>query len=177
MKRLWIVVGCGLLLLTAGAVLGQSSVEKPGLLAAEMRGVREALDRLVALHEGERHDRQIDLVLKRIEVGVARLAPVERMVVTTEGSIERLERSLTNLDRMEAQAHERVELDKKDGVDDPRSEARMQIKDIRRSRLTQQERLEAQQSKLQQLENDLLDDRRTIEMLDDLLLELLEEGR
>ena len=99
------------------------------------------------------------------------------MVVTTEGSIERMERGLTNLDRMEEQAQDQLELEIRDGFDDPHSETRKQIKNIRRSRLAQQERLESTRFKLQQLENDLIDDRRTIEVLDDMLMELLEESR
>ena len=50
------------------------------MAAEDLKGIRAALDRLVLLQETDRHQREMELVLKRIELRERRLGRMEMVV-------------------------------------------------------------------------------------------------
>lgn len=146
-------------------------------MSDDLKGIRQALDRLVALLETAEHHQRVDLVLKRIELRERRMEPLERRLRSTENEIEGIEEQLKALERMRAQHEELLDDEIREGADTPHSETRRILDDIERSQAGATERLEAVRVRLQQYENDLADGRREIEILDEMLLDLLEDDR
>jgi len=145
-------------------------------LADDVRGIRQALDRLVALTEIGQQHRKIDLVLKRIELRERRLEPLQRRLASAEAEVDRKEEQLKVLARMLEQHEEALDAEIRDGRDDAHSETRRTIEDIKRSQIGATERLETAQLRVQLYENDLAIGQREIEILDGTLAELLEDA-
>jgi flagellar biosynthesis chaperone FliJ len=167
------------LILSALPVAGQSATtdDAPGKLAEDVKGIRQALDRLVALVEITQRGQQVDLVLKRIELRERRMEPLERRLRSAEREIEEFEEQLKMLERMQEQHEDVLHEEIRDGVDTARSDTRRMLDDIKRSQVGAAERLESVRMRMQQHENDLAAGRREIEILDEMLMELLEDER
>jgi predicted nucleic acid-binding Zn-ribbon protein len=169
----------GLLILPALPAVGQpvATGRVDGQLAEDVQGIRRTLDRLVGLLETARHHRQVDLLLKRIELRERRLEPLEGRLSSAEAELQRTEEYLQTLERMRDQHEELLNQEIRDGADAPRSDTRRTLEEIRRSWTGAEERLEAARMRVQRYENELTDGRRDIEILDEMLLELLEAER
>lgn len=166
------------ILITAGVVittLGQSSATEPSsaVIGEELRGIREALDRLVALQRRSEGYQETELILKRLDLWVRRLEPLERMLSSAEAELRAGEEQLQMLERMRAEQEKLLEEEIRQGVDLPRSEARRELQDIERSRVGVEERTKATRMRMQQYENDLAAGQKKIAILDDRLLQLL----
>ncbi len=79
------------------------------------------------------------------------------------------------LARMKEQQETYLQEQIKEGVDKPRSETRIMLKDIERSAEFREEGKKARLLRKQEIENDLAMGRKDTEILDELLMEMLEE--
>jgi len=144
-------------------------------VAEDLKGIRQALDRLVAASERAEQDRKIDLLLRRIEWRERRLVPLEQRVETARTELRKIEDHLAQLAMLKDQGEERLADEIGDGLDAQRSEARRMLDEIERTRQTQEQRQEQAVLRARQLEDELAERRRSIEILEDELLDLLEE--
>ena len=176
MKPLLVGATVTLLTLAVAPAAGQpaSTDVVSARLAEDLKGIRQALDRLVVLHETDHHNWHVDLMFKRIELREHRLEPVERRLRAAESSRDRLQESLDSLEKMREQHEQRLKNEIKDGVDLPRSETRRMLDDIKRSRDSQLDRLKTTHARVQQLEDEVLSGQDEIEILEEQLTELLE---
>ncbi len=166
-----------LLTVTIGPVAAQpaSTDLVSAQLAEEMKGIRQALDRLVAFRESTDYYQRVELVMKRIELSERRLMPLEAKLVTVEAAIEKDEGNLQALARMKEQQETFLKEQISEGVDKPRSETRIMLKDIERSVEGFEEKKKDRLLRKQEIENDLAMGRKDTEILDELLMEMLEE--
>ena len=118
---------------------------------------------------------EVDLMLKRIELRERRLAPLEHRLRSFENDARSHEEQLKSLAMIEEQHETALQQEIQDGMDSPHSDTRRMQEDIRRSKITTEERLERIRMQLQLLENELSTGRRDLEVLDDMLMDLLEE--
>jgi chromosome segregation ATPase len=142
----------------------------------ELTGIREALEQLVELRTSDRHYRDVELILKRIDTAVRRLAPLEQRLATAQEVLRRVEKSLQALERMQEQHASYLQEQIREGSDTPRSETRVMLKDIERSRIGYEENIEATRLRIQEYENELALKLKQIDMLDERLLDLLDAG-
>jgi hypothetical protein len=179
MKRHLLGVALAALILSALPVAAQSGATDyaAGPLPEDVKGIRQALDRLVVLLETTQRHQEIDLVLKRIELHDRRTEPLERRLRSAESEIEGIEEHLKALERMKEQEEELFDDAVREGNEAQRGESRRMLDDIERTRVGAEERLESVRMRMQQYENDLSASRREIEILDEILLELLEDDR
>ncbi len=177
MKPLLFGAILALLTVTSGPVAAQpaSTDLASAQLVEEMKGIRLALDRLVAFRQSNDKYQRVELVMKRIELAVKRLAPLEAKLVSVEEKIEKYDGNLQALARMKEQQKTYLQEQIKEGVDSPRSETRIALKDIERSVDGNEKRIEAARLRVQEIENELARGRRETEILDEMLMELLEE--
>lgn len=143
----------------------------------ELRGIRQALEQLAELHKSDGPYRDMDLLLKRIDTAVRRLAPLEQKLAASEEVLRRVEKSLQALDRMQEQHDSYLQEQIREGSDTPRSETRVMLKDIERSRLGYEETIEATRLQIQEYENELALKLKQIDSLDERLLDLLDSER
>jgi len=143
----------------------------------ELRGIREALEQLVELHKSDRHYRDVDLLLKRIDTAVRRLAPLEQKLAGAREALRKVEKSLEAVNRMQEQHESYLQEQIREGSDTPRSETRVMLKDIERSRIGYEKTIEATRLRTQEHENELALELKQIDRLDDRLLDLLESER
>jgi chromosome segregation ATPase len=167
------------LILTGLPAAAQPVPADPGVaqLQEHVRGIRQALDRMTGLLETVQHQRDIELLFKRIELRERRLEPLERRLRSAESEIEANEDHLASLERMQEQQEETLNEEIREGVDAPRSETRRALDDIKRTQDSVAERTEKARMRAQEYENELARGRREIEILDEKLLEALEDGR
>ena len=160
-------------------VMGQSAPadRASGQEQNELKGIREALDRLVALHRADEQYREVDLVLKRIDLWVRRLAPLEQRLVSAEAQIRSDEENLQALERMHEQNQSMLDEEIREGTDTRRSGTRRMLEDIERSRIGVEESMRAARLRVQEHENELARGQKQIAILDESLLELLESDR
>lgn len=86
----------GFLALPIGATEGAA----PGTVAEELARIRGALDRLVALMEGQSTAGQTDLLMRRLEVAVARLAPDEAALRRQREQVDKAQEEKEQYERM-----------------------------------------------------------------------------
>ncbi len=177
MKLLLPGVILALLTVTSGPVAAQpaSTDLASAQLVEEMKGIRQALDRLVAFRQSTDYYQRVELVMKRIELSERRLAPLAAKLVTIDARIDKDDANLQQLARMKEQQETYLQEQIKEGVDKPRSETRIMLKDIERSAEFREEGKKARLLRKQEIENDLAMGRKETEILDELLMELLEE--
>jgi hypothetical protein len=164
-------------LIAAGVgVVTYSAPEDPAAarVGQELRGIREALEQLVVLQQVSERQRETELVLMQIDLAVRRIAPLEREVAGAKEELRAAEENLQALDRMEEQHEAYLQQQIREGTDTPRSETRMMLESIERTRTGREETMEDTGLRIQLLENELAAKRRRIEILDDRLLDLLE---
>jgi len=167
------------LILSALPAAGQSGStdEIVAQLSDDVEGIRRALDRMVGLMETVRSQRDVDLLIKRIELHERRLAPLQSRLRSAESEINGNEEHLKHLELMQEQHEEILNEEIREGTDTPRSETRRVLDDIARDRAAAEERLELVRMRAQQYENDLARGRKEIEILDETLIELLQTER
>lgn len=177
MRPIRCLASLALLLAPAGPIVAQpaSTDLHSAQLAEEMQGIRQALDRLVALQEATDYYDRVELLMKRIELSERRLMPAEAKLANLEAKIESDERNLQALARMREQQEAYLQEQVREGVDKPRSETRIMLEDIERSVEGFEESMKTQRLRKQEIENELAMGRRQIEILDELLMEMLEE--
>ena len=177
MKPLLFGAILALLTVTSGPVAAQpaSTDLASAQLVEEMKGIRLALDRLVAFRQSNDKYQRIDLIMKRIELSERRLMPLEAKLVTVEAAIEKDEGNLQALARMKEQQETYLKEQISEGVDKPRSETRIMLKGIERSVEGFEEKKKDRLLRKQEIENDLAMGRKDTEILDELLMEMLEE--
>ena len=144
------------------------------MAAEDLKGIRAALDRLVLLQETDRRQREMELVLKRIELRERRLGPLETRLQHAEVDLRNNEEQLKSLESMRVQHKDRLAEEIKDGTDARRSETRRMLDDIDRTMDSVTERGEDSTTRLRQLEDEIADQKEEIEILDEMLAELLE---
>jgi hypothetical protein len=132
------------------------------------------LEQLVVLQQVSERQRETELVLMQIDLAVRRIAPLEREVAGAKEELRAAEENLQALDRMEEQHEAYLQQQIREGTDTPRSETRMMLESIERTRTGREETMEDTGLRIQLLENELAAKRRRIEILDDRLLDLLE---
>ena len=155
----------------------QSSETVSEFESEELKGIRQALEQLVELYKNERPFRDAELILKRIDTAVARLAPVERKLAVAEEVLRKAEKNNQTLERMKEQQEGYLREQIRESTDTPRSETRVMLKDIERSREGNEESIEAARLRIQEYENELARKLKQIESLDEMLLDLLESER
>ena len=143
----------------------------------ELNGIRLALEQLVELYKNERSFRDVELILKRIDTAVSRLAPLERKLAVAEEVVRKAEKNNQTLERMKEQQEGYLEEQIREGTDMPRSETRVMLKDIERSREGNEETIEDTRLRVQEYENELAMKLKQIESLDEMLLDLLDSER
>ena len=160
----------------AAGVFGQTPPEASvsAQVGQELRAIREALEQLVELHKSDRHYRDVELILKRIDTAVRRLTPLEQKLAGAQEALRKVEKSLQAVDRMQEQHESYLQEQIREGSDTPRSETRVMLKDIERSRLGYEQNIEATGLRIQEYENELALELKQIDRLDDRLLDLLE---
>ena len=163
----------------AAGIFGQTPPEdsESAQVGRELRGIREALEQLVKLQNSDKHYRDVELILKRIDTAVRRLAPLEQKLAGAEEALRRTEKSLQAVSRMKEQHDGYLQEQIREGSDTPRSETRVMLKDIERSRTGYEENIEASRLRIQDYENELALKLKQIDMLDERLLDLLESER
>jgi chromosome segregation ATPase len=165
-------------LLPAKAAAQETIGGTPADIAAEVHGIHQALDRLVGLLEQAQYQQRVELLLKRIELKERRLAPLEARLRSAEGQVEGLEDELRHLETMRESAEQTIDEEVRSGLDDPQSESRRMLEDLKRMVEPVTARLAEARLRMRRAEDDLLDGREEIDDLDAMLMELLEtEGR
>lgn len=143
-------------------------------LAEELSGIRSALDRLVALREGEGPYRQADLLMKRIDLHERRLEPLESRLQEAETEFREYEDHLKMVEQMLEQREGQLTEEIQAGTDTPRSETRQDMDNLRRTRKAVEERMQSGQVRLRELQDAIAKQHEEIEILDEMLAELLE---
>ena len=143
----------------------------------ELRSIREALEQLVELHRSDRHYRDVELILKRIDTAVRRLVPLEQKLAGAQEALRKIEKSLQAVNRMQEQHESYLQDQIREGSDTPRSETRIMLKDIERSQIGYDKNIEETHLRIQEYENELALELKQIDELDDRLLDLLDSER
>jgi len=167
------------ILLLSTAAVAQSATDAPSTqVAADVHGIHQALNRLVVLLEEVRQQRHVELLLKRIELKERRLAPLENRLRSAEGDVVGLEDELKHIEVMRTQTEQQIDDEIRTGKDDPQSGSRRMLDEVERMVESLNARLDEARLRVRQAEDDLLDGREEIEILDEMLMELLEsDGR
>lgn len=153
---------------------GQPGAAPPGLVE-EVAGMRSSLDRLVVLLERVAEQQKVDLLLKRVELKERRLLPVASDLRSLEGDHEEQKVIVTRYREMLEQMEDALSDEIRRGVDRPDSEPRQMIPELERELQIQIERIEDLERRMRRLEDELIDGRREIAVLDEQLRELLGE--
>ena len=156
-----------------GAQTDGSSTE----IAADVQGIHQALNRMVVLLEEAQQQQHVELLLKRIELKERRLAPLEGRLRSAEDQVAGLEDELRHIEVMRNEAEQEIDDEIRTGVDDPQSETRQMLDTLERMVEPMNARLDEAGLRVRRAEDDLLDGREEIEILDELLMELLEPER
>ena len=172
-RALVFLVASALLAAVAGRPASGQAADEP--IGRELKGIRDVLERLAAAHEADRRYREVDVALKRIELWIKRLEPLDQQLRFTQVELREAEESLESLERMRAQHEEHLAEEIRQNTDAPRSETRRILEDIERSRIGIEERIKAARARAQQYDNDLAAGKKQIEILDERLLELVDE--
>ena len=169
------LLAAALLAAAMPATAQQAGPSEGAGLVEEVAGLRSSLDRLVVLLERVAEQQRIDLLLKRVELKERRLIPVASDLRSLEGDYEdqkaQVKRYREMLEQMEDVVSEQV----RRGVDRQDSEAREMIPGIEREMQIEIGRLEDLERRMRRLEDELVDGRREIAILDEQLRELLGE--
>jgi hypothetical protein len=143
-------------------------------LADDLRGIRVALERLVALEEIGRRHGEVEILLRRIEMRERRMEPLQRRLASAENEIDDLTENVRTLETMMEQFDTRLQEEIKEGADLPRSETRTMLEDIERTIRSNTERIDEVTLRARLLEVEIAESTDEIEVLDDRLMDLLE---
>jgi hypothetical protein len=146
-------------------------------MAADLRGIHQALDRLVELLESTERRQRVDLLLKRMEMRERRQAPLESRLRTAENEVNGLQDELKHLDAMWEQQEAHYERAIDEGEEVSPADRRRMKDEFEAMKAAIAARAEEARLRLQRAEDDLYDGRKELEILDEQLLELLDEER
>ncbi len=169
MKRLCLVTAMIALVLSSAPVIADDSAS----LALEVRQIREALDTLVELQLTR--DRT-DLVLKRLELHERRLDPLAQRLVMAETEYRKVVDNLQSLERLKEQDEKMIEDAIKEGNEEDRASIRLMLDNIERTMEQDGEREDAALLRVRELEDEIADRQRDIEILDEIFATFLEES-
>ena len=166
------------LLLVPPAALAQSATDaSPAEIASDVHGIHQALNRLVVLLEEVQQQQHVELLLKRIELKERRLAPLERRLRSAEDQVAGHEDELKHIEVMLTETEQEIDNEIRAGKDDPDGESRQRLEGLKRAVEPMNARLDEARLRMRRAEDDLLDGREEIEILDETLMELLEPER
>ena len=117
---------------------------------------------------------RVDLLLKRIQLKERRIAPAERRLRDAETSLLGREAGIKRMRTMLAEHQTLLDDEIRDGTDQPGSGTRRMIAEFERAVRTEDAQLDDARMRVRRLEDDLVDQREEIEILDDVLMEMLE---
>jgi chromosome segregation ATPase len=140
----------------------------------EVAGVRESLDSLVGMLAELLDNQQVELVLKRIDLKQRRLAPLERDLRSGEGSISSRKGELQELAQMLEETEDRIQDQVREGTDHPDSEDRLMARQVEQQIRFLNGQLQQSMGRQSMLMDELADERRELEILDDILRDLLD---
>ena len=179
MNRLTVLVRAGLIVCLCSASSPAAAQEAPpatpapGGLEEQVAQLNHSLDRIASMLEQVLDVQQADLLMKRLQLLQARLAPGERdLTRAVEDYSDREEESVALRDRwkaMEAQIRE----EEKAGDPDAARDLEMIRLDFEAQTASVQRRLDAAYLRVQELENGLAASREDIAILEELLDERL----
>jgi len=165
-------------ILLSPAVVAQDRTDGSATeIAEDVQGIHQALNRLVVLLEEVQQQQHVELLLKRIELKERRLAPLERHLRSAENDVVGLEDELKHIEVMRTQSEQEIDDEIRSGKDDPDSESRQRLDALERIVEPLNARLDEARMRVRRAEDDLLDGREEIELLDEMLMELLEPPR
>ena len=178
MKRRAVLIILGIVVAASGSPSMAEEPEDPAARASNLfetvAGLDRSLNEIAQLLEHLVKNQRAELVLRRIDLGVRRLAPLEeelrraeRRVIDSKSDIHRFETMIADLE--DAISEEILQ-----GVDPVESGNRRQKEEVERELRVSTAELESLERRVQDLEIDLADGRREIEALDDVLKEVLE---
>lgn len=149
-------------------------VSDSATLATEMSQLNRTLDELVQLVGAILDNDRVELLIRRIELQERRLAPKEAQLRRVENNLFDVKSDVTRIQEM-LDDHERALTEEiRDGKDQPDSETRQVMAQLRLALKDVTARYEETQLRQRRLEDDLAEDRERIDDLDDLLREMLE---
>ncbi len=163
------------LLFVALPCAGQAPTEyESARVAKDVQGIHQALDRLVGLLESVQRQQSLELLLKRIEMHERRQAPLERRLRSAENDVENLQDEIIQLDVMWAQQEEQYEEELQEGGEVSASARRRMRNEFERMKIALESRADEARLRVQRAEDDLIDGREEIEILDEKLMERLD---
>lgn len=157
----------------SGPTLAQPEAVAPQLLE-DVAGIHRALERLVGLLETMQANQRIDIVLKRIALREQRLEPLEDRLKTAESQVQSLNGEITRLETMLEQQEEVLGDEIRRGLDQPDSDTRRMLDELRMILRIQSDELAQAESRVRGLEDEMARGRDEIAILDEMLLEMLE---
>lgn len=152
----------------------QTQAELAPSLEGEVAGIRRALERLVSLLDAQRAQRDVEILLRRIELKERRLAPLQERLRASENEVNGLEDELRRMGTLKAEVDQRVDVAIREGTDRPDSEDRRMLSQIEPALKGLAEQMEIAAMRRRQAEDALAEAREEIEILDDLLADLLD---
>ena len=105
------------------------------------------------------------------------MAAPDKRLRSAEGDVVGLEDELKHIEVMRTQTEQQIDDEIRTGKDDPQSGSRRMLDEVERMVESLNARLDEARLRVRQAEDDLLDGREEIEILDEMLMELLEPQR
>jgi len=179
MKRRAVLIILGIVVLASGSpsvaeVEAENAAVEASTLFEVVAELDHSLNEIAQLLERLVKNQHAEILLRRIDLGVRRLAPLEdelrraeRRVIDSKSDIHRFETMIADVE--DAISEEVLE-----GVDPAESGNRRMKEEVERELRVRIEELESLERRAQDLEIDLADGRREIEVLDDVLKNALE---
>ncbi len=168
----------GLALAAAAPALpaeGPGEVGDAAGLVEQVAQLNRSMQRLVHLLERQQEHRELDLVLKRIELHERRLAPLEAELLRAQGLLQSTRTEGVRVQGMIEESEEQLRAEIRDGTDVPGSGTRRMIDEIERAVGSLGLRTDQYERTVRRLEDDLADGRRQVEILDEVMEQLLAE--
>ena len=164
------ILALGLLLVSSSGISAQSG-------DSDLTGIRKSLERLVELFEANLASQRSDLLLRRVEISAAQIAPLEKELrskrkemLGDEEELDRYEAGLQEIDDrlFNAQGEQKAEIEK---------QARIEKRFIEIQLESAKNQLWHRQQALQDLEDDVRDRRMALDRLQAALDSQLGVGR
>lgn len=169
----WLVIAlvCG----SAGGGVGAQEEIERDVLARELAGIRDSLDRLVALVETQVRQQSIELVIRRITLRERRIEPLERRMRDAEEELRARQQDLERIRAMIAEQEAEVDRAVTAGDGQAEADARRMLREIETVVRREEPLLDAATVRVRDLEDRIAEEREEIEILDEMLMERLEE--
>lgn len=143
-------------------------------VASELAGLRGSVDRLVRLMEAQLAQRDVELLLRRIEMKERRVAPMEGRLSDLKAQRRQVGMEESNFAEYVSQIEDSLEEARRSGDSEAEKQAEQELDGLERLVKMQAGRKEDLERQIQELENLLAGSRDEIRDLDDQLQEMLE---